>query len=422
VDIHKLVEATMKVTEEDMITASEPEPEIAAEVSEPAVAERPEVTPELIDSLIAEIPELAECDKEALLRGVTVEMEHFDVVGGDVSVVAKLACGHIQEFPGQDYYAALEEMEQGLRDVPEEGGEETMIDGEEDATIEGEDGQFEGRTIRGKRTGTGPFKNSRQRGISKSVGKRKLAGEKCPIVTKKKKVVKEDIESGEVAEGEEDTSEIMSENDKCRVIKLNSPKDMPKYAEGSNWFSSSGQPGDISYCKKYMENGWGFYIIQDKNEQPLYIIGIEPTGKRKVFDAKDNFVSIQEVPKIMQDLGVNWEYNDNDGEAGEEPVETEVVETKKEDKEKAETEASDKASAKKELKSILRKIHTATTVDAVETALDRLAKHGVLKDTDASRLTLVKDEAARKIKKLEAGNKEETPESKTDEVMESIFI
>lgn len=33
---------------------------------------------------------------------------------------------------------------------------------------------------RGKRDGTGPYKNSAQRRATGSIGKRKLAGKKCP--------------------------------------------------------------------------------------------------------------------------------------------------------------------------------------------------------------------------------------------------
>lgn len=133
-DIHRIIEATLQVKEEEMMQANEPtvaaEPEAAAE---PVVAEAPEVTPELIDSLIADMPELADCDKEMLMKGITVELEHFDTVGGDIAIVARIACDHIKEFPGKDYYAALEQMEHELAETPEEETAEHAPGGEEAA-------------------------------------------------------------------------------------------------------------------------------------------------------------------------------------------------------------------------------------------------------------------------------------------------
>jgi hypothetical protein len=130
-DIHKIIESTMKVTEEEMLTANEPSVEEA-----PAVTEKPEITPELIDSLIADMPELADCDKAMLLNGMTVEMEHFDTVGGDINIVARIACDHIKEFPGKDYYAALAEMEHELKETPEEEQAEHAPGGEEGPAAE----------------------------------------------------------------------------------------------------------------------------------------------------------------------------------------------------------------------------------------------------------------------------------------------
>ena len=119
-DIHKIVEATLKVTEEEMVQASEPMVDEPMAAEEPMAPERPEITPELIAQLAEEMPELAECDQDQLLRGMTIEVEHFDTLGGDIAVVAKLACDHIREFPGQDYYAALEQMKAQLAESPEE--------------------------------------------------------------------------------------------------------------------------------------------------------------------------------------------------------------------------------------------------------------------------------------------------------------
>jgi len=120
-DIHEAVGEMLKVSEEEMVQASEPmvDQPIA---DEPAVAEVPQITPELIASLVEQMPELAECDQEQLMRGMTTEVEHIETLGGDIAVVAKLACDHIREFPGQDYYAALEQMKAQLAETPAEEG------------------------------------------------------------------------------------------------------------------------------------------------------------------------------------------------------------------------------------------------------------------------------------------------------------
>jgi hypothetical protein len=205
---------------------------------------------------MAEMPELADCDKEMLIKGITAEMEHFDTVGGDINVVARIACDHLKEFPGKDYYGALDAMEHELQETPEEEAAEHAEGGEEGPAAE------------------------------------------------------------EVPAGEERTETPQSE----------SP-----------------------------------------------------------FEAKK------------------------------------VNETKKEEKEKAEAEAKDKADAKAEMKSILRKIHKATTADELETVLDRLSKSSIKHDLADGKVALLKDEAKRKKEKIEAGNKEETPESETAEVFEAIM-
>lgn len=136
-DLHKIIESTMKITEEEMVQANEPiAPEAPAVEEAPAVTEKPEVTPELIDSLIADMPELADCDKEMLTKGITIELEHFDAVGGDIAIVARIACDHIKEFPGKDYYAALAEMEHELAETPEEEQAEHAPGGEEGPAAE----------------------------------------------------------------------------------------------------------------------------------------------------------------------------------------------------------------------------------------------------------------------------------------------
>jgi hypothetical protein len=148
-NIHEAVGELLKVTEEEMLAANGP-----AE-NPPAVVEKPEITPELVDSLISENPELADCDKEMLLKGMTIEIEHFDSVGGDIITIAKVACDHIKEFPGKDYYAALEQMEHELAETPEaEKAEQTST--EEDGSVEtetpaGEANFVESKVVEGKK-------------------------------------------------------------------------------------------------------------------------------------------------------------------------------------------------------------------------------------------------------------------------------
>lgn len=127
-DLHKFINETMKVHEEyrdeDQELNQEVGPEVEQEVGvEPELSpetevadesQAPEVTPELIEQLSAEIPELKDVDQEELLKGLQAEMEHFDTVGGDVNIVAKITLDHINEFPGQSYYTALDQMETEL--------------------------------------------------------------------------------------------------------------------------------------------------------------------------------------------------------------------------------------------------------------------------------------------------------------------
>ena len=130
-DIHKIVEATLRVTEDEMVQASEPMVEEPM-VDEPAGSgERPEITPELIAQLVEQNPELGEVEQEKLINGINVEMEHFETVGGDVAVIAKIAFDHMKEFPMADYYAALAQMESELAETPEEEMAEEGVPGDE---------------------------------------------------------------------------------------------------------------------------------------------------------------------------------------------------------------------------------------------------------------------------------------------------
>jgi len=135
-DIHKIVEATMQVTEDDMERASAPMVEEPIPAEPIVGGERPEITPELIASLVEQMPELAEVDVNMLINGINVEMEHFETVGGDVAIIAKVAFDHMKEFPNADYYAALAEMESGLSEpAPEEPAPGGVVEPGGDATI-----------------------------------------------------------------------------------------------------------------------------------------------------------------------------------------------------------------------------------------------------------------------------------------------
>ena len=86
-----------------------------------------------------------------------------------------------------------------------------------------------------------------------------------------------------------------------------------------------------------------------------------------------------------------------------------------EDKENADVAAKAKATA--EMKSILRKIHQAVSVDEIETALDRLSKSSIKHDLADGKIALIKGEAERKEKKLKAA--EETAKVEEDAASEA---
>lgn len=119
-NVRHIINETMKVNEDDLA---------------PDVAAKPEVTPELVDSIIVNIPELADCDRDMLLKGMTVEMEHFDTVNGDINIVARIASDHLKEFAGKDYYAALDVMEHELLETPGKEEAEHAPGGEEGPAV-----------------------------------------------------------------------------------------------------------------------------------------------------------------------------------------------------------------------------------------------------------------------------------------------
>ena len=136
-DIRRVIEATIQVKEDELGNGmppiepqgAEPTPDVPAEIgAEETVL--PEITPELAQQLAQEIGLDESIDMNEFMKGLTVELEHFDSVGGDMLTVAKIAADHIREHPGKSYYGALETMEVALA---EEG-----IEAEVPAEVPGE--------------------------------------------------------------------------------------------------------------------------------------------------------------------------------------------------------------------------------------------------------------------------------------------
>jgi hypothetical protein len=90
-------------------------PAVADEVA-PDAAVIPEITDELVAELTKVNPAIAEVDPIEFKEGLGVEVEHFEAVGGDMNIVAKIVLNHLNEFPGKGYYAALATMESGLKE------------------------------------------------------------------------------------------------------------------------------------------------------------------------------------------------------------------------------------------------------------------------------------------------------------------
>ena len=106
---------------EDMMDIDQ---EVASEA--PQEAQLPEITPELMASIMEQSPELAEVDQDELEKGIAAELEHYETVGGDINIIAKIAADHIKEAPeGVSYYDALAAMEAEWNETPEEEMAET---------------------------------------------------------------------------------------------------------------------------------------------------------------------------------------------------------------------------------------------------------------------------------------------------------
>lgn len=118
-DLHDFIKETRKINEAEWVegAGTTDEPEVGPA---PEMGQAPEVNDELVNSLSAEIPGLKDVDQEELKKGLGIEMEHFDTLGGDVNVVAKLTLDHLNEFPGQKYYTALEQLESELSQAGEQ--------------------------------------------------------------------------------------------------------------------------------------------------------------------------------------------------------------------------------------------------------------------------------------------------------------
>jgi hypothetical protein len=74
----------------------------------------PEITEEdvlyVVNALGLDLTQI--CPKQ-LLKGMKVELEHWDVTNCDLIMTAKIALAHIKEHP--KYYDALEKMEKQLK-------------------------------------------------------------------------------------------------------------------------------------------------------------------------------------------------------------------------------------------------------------------------------------------------------------------
>ena len=150
-----LMEATRRVNEDELfpdakVEGNEPEeivaPEETAPVEEvPAEGVETEETQdiEITDELIAELaetnPAISEVDPAQFKEGLENEIKFIELLGGDINTIASLVLAHIEEFPGKDYYAALAEFENGLKeDEPVEGDEVAPVEGGDEVAAEGE--------------------------------------------------------------------------------------------------------------------------------------------------------------------------------------------------------------------------------------------------------------------------------------------
>jgi hypothetical protein len=106
-----------KIMEDDSV--QEPTPDVDMDLGD---TEAPVVT-ELTEEEIAELAEVVGVTPEQMdefKKGIVVEMEHLDTVGGDKEIIAKIALDHIKEFTVKSYYDALATMEEELKETPEE--------------------------------------------------------------------------------------------------------------------------------------------------------------------------------------------------------------------------------------------------------------------------------------------------------------
>ena len=142
-DIRRMIEATIRVNEDEIGDGMPPIEPQGAEVTpdapvgmEAEEAIVPEITPELATQLAQEIGLDPSITPEEFMQGLTVEVEHFDSLGGDMLTVAKVAADHLKEFPGKNYYAALQTMEDGLRGEEEVFTDEAPVDAPVDVPVD----------------------------------------------------------------------------------------------------------------------------------------------------------------------------------------------------------------------------------------------------------------------------------------------
>ena len=62
--------------------------------------------------------DLSEFNLEELLKGIEVEKEHTESVGGELDTLIKIATDHLKEVP--DYYTRLAKMEEEAKASPTE--------------------------------------------------------------------------------------------------------------------------------------------------------------------------------------------------------------------------------------------------------------------------------------------------------------
>ena len=148
-------------------------------------------------------------DEEQIKWGIEIEMEHTD----DPAIAREISIDHLTEDP--EYYTKLRKMEAG-------------------ECAEGVDNL-------GVRDGTGPAKGSLQRKKYRDVGKRKQAGEECPI-----------DDFNEAAEGLHQTEDEIVKHVQDRARFMGDRSGTPKYVvemDGQRYVSADTRDLVLQICK-----------------------------------------------------------------------------------------------------------------------------------------------------------------------------